>query len=46
MADLVLVLAIVGLFALCGVYVAWCDRLVGPDPSIIAAATSVEESVR
>ena len=40
MADLVMVLAILVLFALCGAYVAWCDRLVGPDPSTAALSTA------
>lgn len=31
MADLIFVLATVAFFALCVLYVNWCDRIIGPD---------------
>ena len=31
MADLVFVAALCAFFALCVIYVQWCDRIVGPD---------------
>ena len=31
MADLVFVVIIVTFFALCVVYLKWCDRIIGPD---------------
>jgi len=31
-ADLLYVGMTLAFFALCGGYVAWCDRMVGPDP--------------
>ena len=32
MADLLLVVVCIAFTALCAAYVAWCDRIVGPDP--------------
>jgi hypothetical protein len=32
MADLLMVLLMVGFVALCVAYVGWCDRIIGPDP--------------
>ena len=32
MADIVLILTMVAFFVVCAVYVAWCDRIIGPDP--------------
>ncbi len=32
MADVVMLLVIAGVFALCCAYVAACDRIIGPDP--------------
>ena len=31
MADLVFVAALCAFFALCVIYVQWCDRIIGPD---------------
>ncbi|HYN32280.1 MAG TPA: hypothetical protein VES40_06625 [Ilumatobacteraceae bacterium] len=31
MADLIFVSIIVAFFALCVVYLQWCDRIIGPD---------------
>ena len=31
MADLIFVSIIVAFFALCVVYLRWCDRIIGPD---------------
>jgi hypothetical protein len=31
MGDLIFVLATVAFFAICVVYVNWCDRIIGPD---------------
>lgn len=33
MADLVYISIIVAFFALCVVYLRWCDRIIGPDES-------------
>ena len=33
MADLVIVLTVVAFFVVCVAYVAWCDRMIGPDPA-------------
>ena len=33
MADLVFVSILVAFFALCVVYLRWCDRIIGPDES-------------
>lgn len=34
MADLIFVSIIVAFFALCVVYLRWCDRIIGPDESV------------
>lgn len=33
MADLIFVSILVAFFALCVVYLRWCDRIIGPDES-------------
>jgi hypothetical protein len=33
MKDALMLLLIVAFFALCIAYVAWCDRIIGPDPA-------------
>lgn len=32
MADVLMVLTMVGFILLCVAYVRWCDRIIGPDP--------------
>jgi hypothetical protein len=32
MRDIVMLLLIMGFFAVCIAYVWWCDRIIGPDP--------------
>jgi hypothetical protein len=32
MGDVVMVLVLLGFFALCVAYVGWCGRIIGPDP--------------
>ncbi len=36
MTDLVLVVATLAFIALCVVYVGWCDRIIGDDPTASA----------
>jgi hypothetical protein len=31
MADIIFVAIALGFFALCALYVRWCDRIIGPD---------------
>ena len=33
MRDLLVLAVTFGFFALCVAYVAWCDRIIGPDPA-------------
>lgn len=44
MADLIFVAVICAFFALCVVYIRWCDRIVGPDeftdPAVDVATVS------
>jgi hypothetical protein len=40
MADLVVVVGVLAFFAICALYVAACDRIIGPDP---APATADDE---
>ncbi len=55
MADLIFVSIIVAFFALCVVYLRWCDRIIGPDefgadrddadsPYVVTDATPVDSS--
>jgi hypothetical protein len=32
MGDVVMVLVLLGFFALCVAYVGWCGHIIGPDP--------------
>ncbi len=32
MADVVVLLLMIGFIAVCVAYVRWCDRIIGPDP--------------
>jgi hypothetical protein len=56
MADLIFVSIIVAFFALCVVYLRWCDQIIGPDefaaerddtvsPDVATDATMVDASV-
>ncbi len=37
MRDVLMLLLIAAFFALCIAYVAWCDRIIGPDPAEMGA---------
>ena len=48
MADVIFVAVICAFFALCVVYIRWCDRIVGPDeftldPPVDAVASATHE---
>ncbi len=49
MADAIFVAAICAFFALCVVYIRWCDRIIGPDefvaPAADASATASDTNV-
>jgi hypothetical protein len=34
MADFILVSLIIAFTAVCGGYIAWCDRIIGPDEGV------------
>ena len=38
MRDVLMLVLIAAFFALCIAYVAWCDRIIGPDPVELGAA--------
>jgi hypothetical protein len=42
MADVIFVAVICAFFALCVVYVRWCDRIIGSDDADAAVTTSIE----
>ena len=42
MRDVLMLILIVAFFALCIAYVAWCDRIIGPDPD---AGTEIRTDV-
>jgi hypothetical protein len=42
MADLLFVLLILGFFALAVLLVAACDRIIGPDPELVAPPDAAE----
>jgi hypothetical protein len=42
MRDVLMLLLIAAFFAACIAYVAWCDRIIGPDPA--EASTSTGEN--
>ena len=43
MADVIFVAVICAFFALCVVYVRWCDRIIGPDVASPAVGTGDRE---
>lgn len=51
MGDVVMVLVLLGFFALCVAYVGWCGQIIGPDPDDLdeaaerAAAGAVDAKV-
>jgi hypothetical protein len=42
MADIIFIAVALAFFALCALYVHWCDRIIGPD--VFAAAPSVDDA--
>lgn len=46
MRDVLFLLLIVGFFAVAGLLVTACDRIVGPDPSSVSADTKAKEVAR
>lgn len=36
MADIIFIAVALAFFALCALYVHWCDRIIGPDVSSVA----------
>jgi hypothetical protein len=42
MADLIAVLAIIGLFSIAGLLVKMCDHIIGPEESVVSAADQME----
>jgi hypothetical protein len=40
MADIIFIAVAMGFFALCALYVQWCDRIIGPD--VIEAVPPLE----
>jgi hypothetical protein len=42
MADIIFIAVALGFFALCALYVRWCDRIIGPD--LFAAAEPADET--
>jgi hypothetical protein len=47
MTDLVFVAIVLAFMALCVAYIAWCDRIIGPDESVatVEPASSVGADV-
>jgi hypothetical protein len=47
MADVVMVLTVLGFFGICVGYVSWCGRIIGPDPddSAAVADAAVDEAM-
>ncbi|MEP7114309.1 MAG: hypothetical protein ABI862_13670 [Ilumatobacteraceae bacterium] len=42
MADIIFIAIALGFFALCAIYVRWCDRIIGPD--VFEAELPLDES--
>lgn len=43
MADIIFIAVALAFFALCALYVRWCDRIIGPD--VLEASASGDVSV-
>jgi hypothetical protein len=46
MADVLMVLLFLAFTTLCVVYVGWCDRMVGPDPTPTASPAPSTDTTR
>jgi len=44
MRDVLMLLSISAFFGLCIAYVAWCDRIIGPDPAESGAPADADAS--
>jgi hypothetical protein len=44
MADLLVVAGVIAFFALAALFVAACDRIIGPDPDPVVAADAPERA--
>jgi hypothetical protein len=42
MADIVFIAVALAFFALCAVYVRWCDRIIGPDLAEVPRTTDAD----
>ena len=43
MADIIFVTVICAFFALCVVYIRWCDRIIGSDDSIVTVDAALPD---